>query len=230
MLSGRPLDDLDLPVEDRGHALVHDQGIVAFDEIRLVPIPFEECAQPRLGDPRQQGRVRDLVPVQVEDREHRAVADRVEELVRVPARRQRTGLGLAVPDDATDEEIGAVERGTVGVGQRIPKFAAFVDGPRGLGSHATGDTAGERELPEQLPHPLGILGDARIDLAVGSLEVGVGHDARAPVPGADDVDRGQVPVPDHAVQMDVEEVQAGCGTPVPKQPGLHMLRAEGLGE
>jgi hypothetical protein len=216
-IPSRPLDVLDLldhSVEDLGHALVHNQGIVAFDKIRMVPVPLEECAQLCLGDPRQQGRVRDLVPVQVEDWEHRAIADRVEKLVRVPARRQRAGLGLAVPDDATDEEIGGVERRAVGMGQRIPQLAAFVDGPRGLGGHVAGDSAGERELPEQLPQPFGIPGDARIDLAVGPLEVGVGHDARAPVPGADDVDGVQVPVPDHAVQVDVEEVQAGGRAPV----------------
>ena len=66
-------------------------------------------------DAGEHGRVGDLVAVEVQDRQHRAVACRVEELVRVPARGQRPGLGLAVADDAGDEQVGVVERGAVGV-------------------------------------------------------------------------------------------------------------------
>ena len=55
-------------------------------------------------DPRQQGRVGDLVAVQVQDRQHGAVVHRIEELVRMPGGRQRPGLGLAVADDAGDDQ------------------------------------------------------------------------------------------------------------------------------
>ena len=109
---------------------MHGGRVVAGDEVDGVAVTLQQGSQLRLGDPGEDRRVRDLVAVEVEDRQHGAVAARIEELVRVPARRERPGLGLAVADDAADEEIGVVECRTVGVGQRVPELTTLVDRTR----------------------------------------------------------------------------------------------------
>ena len=96
--------------------------------------------------------------------------------------------------------------------------------PGRLGRHVAGDAARERELAEQLAHPLRVPGDARVDLAVGPLEVGVGDDRRAAVARPDDVDRVEVPVPDHPVHVGVDEVEPGRRAPVAEQARLDVLR------
>ena len=63
----------------------------------------------------------------MEDRQHAAVAGRVEELVAVPAGGERPGFRFAVADDAGDDQVRVVERGPVGVAQGVAEFAAFVD-------------------------------------------------------------------------------------------------------
>ncbi|HEV7137710.1 MAG TPA: hypothetical protein VGN43_13820, partial [Steroidobacteraceae bacterium] len=63
----------------------------------------------------------------MQDRQHRAVAGRIEELVRVPAGGERPGLGLAVADHAGDQQIRVVEGSAEGVRQRIPELAALVN-------------------------------------------------------------------------------------------------------
>jgi len=146
VLACGPLDLGDLVedgVEGRGEKLVDGGGVVAGDEIRLVSVPGQQRGQLVVADAGQHRRVSDLVPVEVEDRQHRAVTDRVEELVRVPRRRQRAGLGLTVADDARDNELGVVQGGAVGVRQGVAKLAAFVDGPRRLRGHVGRDPAGE---------------------------------------------------------------------------------------
>jgi hypothetical protein len=45
----------------------------------------------------------------------------------VPGGRQRSGLGLAVADYAGNDQPRIIERGAIGVGQRIAEFAALVD-------------------------------------------------------------------------------------------------------
>ena len=105
-------DDL---VERGGHQLVHRLGIVALDEIGLVAVAAEQLVQFLVADARQHRRVGDLVAVEVQDRQHGAVVDGIEELVRVPTGGQRAGLRLAVADDAGDDQIGIVEGGAVGV-------------------------------------------------------------------------------------------------------------------
>src|SRR3546814_18566162 len=101
-------------------------------------------------------RVGDLVAVQVQDREHRAVADGVEELVRVPGGGKRTGLRLAVTDDAGDHDVRVVERRSEDVGQRVAELSALVDRTRPLRRDVARDAAGEGEMPDtraQAPPP-----------------------------------------------------------------------------
>ena len=120
VLAGGPLDLLDLfhhLVENLGHAAVGRFGLVALDEVGVVAVALKELFELAIGHPSQHRGAGDLVAVQVQDRQHGAVACRVQELVRVPAGCQRSRLGLAIADDAGDQQIGVVEGGAVGVRQ-----------------------------------------------------------------------------------------------------------------
>ena len=60
--------------------------------------------------------------------------------------------------------------------------------------------------------------------------VGIGHQARAAVARASDEDDVQVSLPDEAVQMHVDEVQAGRGAPMAEQAGLDVQGSERPGQ
>ena len=231
--AGAVLDGADLGddlVHGRGELLVHQLGVVALDRVRGVPVAAQQRLQLLVRDPGQHGGVGDLVPVQVQDRQHRAVVGRVEELVRVPAAGQRPGLGLAVADHARHEQVRVVERRPVGVHHRVAELAALVDRAGRLRGRVRRDAAGEGELPEQPGHPRRVLGDAGVELAVGALQVGVGHHPGPAVTGTADVDGVQVLVPYDPVEVGVDQVQAGRGAPVAEQPRLDVLRAKGFGQ
>ena len=148
----------------------------------------------------------------------------------MPTGCERTGLGLAVPDDAGHDQVRVVEGGAVGVDQRVPEFATFVDRPRGLGCDVARDPTGERELPEEPVEPLGVLPDVRVDLAVGSLEVRVGDDAGSAVPRTDDVHHVDVALDDHPVEVRVQEIETRGGPEVPEKAGLDVFGAERFAE
>ena len=78
--------------------------IVALDEIGRPAAAAEELLQLLVLDARQDRRIADLEAVQMQDRQHRAVRHRAEELVGMPRRRQRSGFRLAVADDAGDDQ------------------------------------------------------------------------------------------------------------------------------
>ena len=137
------MDLADHVVEGRGHQLVHRRRIGPPHHPRLVSVAAEELAKLLVPDARQHRRVGDLVAVQVEHRQHGAVARRVEELVRVPARRERPGLRLAVTDDADREEIGVVEDGAERMRERVAELATFVDRAGRLRRGVARDAAGE---------------------------------------------------------------------------------------
>jgi hypothetical protein len=231
VLADVPLDAPDLVehlVHHSGHALVHGLGLVPFHVIGGVAVAAHQVVELLVGDAGEHGGPGDLVAVEVEDGEHGAVVDGVEELVRVPARGEGAGLGLAVADDAGGDQVRVVEHGAIGVGEGVAELAPLVDRAGGLGRRVAGDAAGERELFEQAAHPLLVLGDVGVDLAVGPFEVGVGHHARAAVAGAADVDHAEIARLDGAVQVDPDEVEAGGGPPVAEQTGLDVLDRDRL--
>src|SRR5690606_13027830 len=116
------------------------------------------------------------------DRQDRAVAARIEELVRVPGCGEGAGLRLAVADHAGHDEIRIVERGTEGVYQSIAELTALVDRSGRLGRYVARHSAGERKLPEQFAQSLCVLPDLGIDLAVAALEIGIRHHGRSAMP------------------------------------------------
>ncbi|KAI3473495.1 hypothetical protein Pfo_031622, partial [Paulownia fortunei] len=109
----------------------------------VVPEATEVRGGPR-RDAREDGRVRDLPAVEVEDRQHGPVGHRVEEGVRLPGAGQGTGLGLAVTDDARHDEVRVVERRAVRVRERVAELAALVDGSGVSGAAWDGMPPGTR--------------------------------------------------------------------------------------
>ena len=206
---------------------VHVVRLVALDGDDVVAVAAQQALELLARDPRGHRGVRDLVAVEVQDRQHRPVVDGVDELVGVPRRGQRAGLELPVPHDRGDDEVRVVHRGAVRVGEDVAELAALVDRARRLGRHVAGDAAGERELPEQRPHPVAVVADAGVGLAVGALQPGVRHRRRAAVARTGQEDRVDVAFADQPVEVGVEQVQPGRRAPVAEQPRLDVVRHQG---
>jgi hypothetical protein len=227
------LDGADLVergVEGIGHPTVHGQRFVALDEVRLVAVADEQVRELFVAHARQQRRVGDLVAVEVQDRQHSPVAGRVEEFVRVPARGQRPRLRLAVAHHAAHDEVRVVVGRTVGVHHRVAQLAALVDRAGRLRRDVAGNASRKRELLEQLPHALDVLRNVGVNLAVRPLQVGVRHQPGAAVSRPGHVDDAQVPLPDRAVEVDVDEVEPGRRAPVTEEPWLDVLPLERLAQ
>ena len=124
---------------------MHRFRVIPFYEIRLPTAASEELLQLFALDARQHSGIADLVAVEVQDGEHGAIGDGVEELVGLPRRRQRPGLRFPVADYTGDDQSRIVEGGAEGVADRIPQFPAFVNRPRKdcSRSHMAGNSARE---------------------------------------------------------------------------------------
>src|SRR5262245_37682825 len=105
-----------------------------------------------------------------------------------------------------------------------------MDGARRFGGHVTRDTTRKGELLEQPLHAFLVLRDERIHFTVGAFEVGVGDYARGPVPRTRDEQDVEVLLLNNAVEMDVDQVQAGCYPPVAEQTGFDVLALQRLAE
>src|ERR1700732_2904117 len=122
---------------------MHVHGVIPGDDVRRVTVAFEQPPQLALRDSRQYRWVGDLPAIQMKNRKHRTITDRVEELVRVPAGREWAGLRLAVPDHAEHLEVRVVERRTIGMRERVPELASLVDRSGRRRSVVTRDATGK---------------------------------------------------------------------------------------
>ena len=211
-----------------GHFLMHRRRIAPFHEIGLVAVADKQRFQLFVADARKDRWVGDLVAIQIQDRQHRAVAHWVDKLVGMPRCSERPGLRLAVTHDAGDDEIGVVERHAVSVGETVTQLAAFVDGARGFRSDVAPDMAGEGKLLEELLHPFRVLTLVGIDLGVGAFEIRrPQHPGRAMAwPGHEN--HVEVVLDDHPVEMYPNERQRRARAPVAEQPVLHIFSLQGL--
>ncbi len=100
-------------------------------------------SQVRVSQTSEDGWVGDFVPVQVEDGKNGAVASRIQKLIGVPTGSERASLGFAIANDTANQQVRIVERGTIGVGNRVAEFAAFVDRAGRLWRNMAGDSAGK---------------------------------------------------------------------------------------
>ena len=171
----------DRRVERRRHGFVHQRGLVTFDEVRRPPISAEQLLQFLASDAGEQRRVGNLVAVEMQNRQHRAVRGRIEEFIGMPRGGQRSGFRFAIADHTGDDEIGIVEHRPERMAERITQLAAFVDRARALRRGMAGDSSRKRKLKKELSQSGFILADIRIDFAVSALEIGVAHDCRAAV-------------------------------------------------
>ena len=126
-------DLLDRHIERRGHRLMHQVRLVTLDEIGRPAVAAQQLFQFFAGDAGEDGRIGDLVAIEMQDRQHRAVGGRIEKFIGMPRRRQRSGLRFAVADDAGDDQIGIVEHRAERMAERITQFAALVNRTRASG-------------------------------------------------------------------------------------------------
>ena len=139
------------------HLRVHHVGVAAFDEMRSPSKTLEQHLQLILRYACQDGRVGDLVAVQMENRQHSPVAYRIEKLVGVPTGRQRPGLGFTIADRDGYDQIRVVKGGAKPVRNAVAELTAFMNGARRFRRAMAANAPGKRELLEKLlqtrPHP-----------------------------------------------------------------------------
>ena len=173
----------DRPIHGGGHGAVHSLRFAAFHEDRLPAVAAHQVRQLVPRNPRQQGGVGDLVAIQVQHRQHRPIADRVEELVDVPGGGQGPGFGLSITHAGQGDQVGVVEHRAAGVGEHVAQFAPLVDRAGGFRGAVAADVSGKGELLEEAAHPNRVLALVGINLAVAAVEVGGAQHPRGTMAG-----------------------------------------------
>ena len=136
-------------VHGGGHGLVHGSGLTAFHKDRPPAVAPQQAFQLPAGNAGKDRWIGDLVAVEVQHRQHRPVADRVDELIDVPGGGQGAGFRFAIAHAGQGDQIGVVKDGAAGVGKHIAELAPLMDRAGGFRGAVAADVAGEGELFEK---------------------------------------------------------------------------------
>src|SRR5690348_4008586 len=120
---------------------MHKIWVVTFDEIGLPAITGEKFCELIVAHAAKDGRVRDLVTVQVQDGEHGPIMLRIQKLINMPACSQWTGFRLAVANHTAHQQIRIVESRSGCMAEAVSKFSTLVDRARSFGSVVAGNSA-----------------------------------------------------------------------------------------
>ena len=97
-------------IESLCHNLVQNFGIIAFDKIRFVTVAGKQVSQFLVAHPRQNGRVGDLVAVEVQNGKDRSIGDRIQKLVGVPGGGKWSCFRLAIAHNGKGDQVRIIER------------------------------------------------------------------------------------------------------------------------
>ena len=114
--------------------------------------------------------------------------------------------------------------------EHVAELTPLVNRSGRLGRHVARNPSRERKLPKELTEAVFVAADVGVDLAVRPLEVAVGDQSRPSVARPRHVDRVQVTGADCAIEVHVDEVQAGRRAEVAEQTRLHVLLGQRLPE
>ena len=156
----------------------------ALDEVRRPAVAAEQALELLVADAGQDGGVVDLVAVEVKDGQHRAVADRIEELVDVPRGGQRAGFRLRrrpPPRRRSGRDCRRPRR-------RRARARSPARRPRGWSRASPGVQwlpmpPGKENCLKNSRRPVVVLALFGINLGVCALEVGGPRTPGAPCPG-----------------------------------------------
>jgi hypothetical protein len=88
---------------------VHLFGLITLNEKGLVAITLQQALEFLAAYPCEDCWACDLIPIEMENREHCPVPDRVEKLIAMPAGCERPRLSFAIPNNTTGHKIRIVE-------------------------------------------------------------------------------------------------------------------------
>ena len=104
-----------------------------------------------------------------------------------------------------NDEVGVVERCSVGVGERVTEFASLVDGSRRFRRCVAWDAARQRELAEQPLHSRRVEGHIGVCLTASALQPRIGHDSGPTVTWSRHEKHVQISGANDAVQVGVNQ-------------------------
>jgi hypothetical protein len=170
--------------QGRSHCLVHALHITSLNKVWGPAIPEEELLELLVTDSCEDGRIVDLVSVEVEYWEDGTISDRIEEFGAVPTSSKRTRLSLSISNHCQRDQIGVIKDRSEGVRNRVTKLSSLVNATWGLGSRVTTNSTGERKLLEEPLQAFLVFCYVGIYLRVGPFEVGLRDDCWGSMAGA----------------------------------------------
>src|SRR6266516_5653836 len=193
-----------------------ERGIQIFSscENRLVAVPCKQGQQFFIGHGAVDGGIGDFIAIQVQDGQDRAGFGRIKKLVAMPGGSGRSGLRLAIADDAGHNQIGIIHGSAKGGRQRIAQFSSFVNGSWNTRIEVTWKSAGPGKAAHKFFNPDAIERQVWIEFTECSFYIKVCQVCGSSMPRTRDQKQINVVALDEMIEVSIDQVDARAGPPV----------------
>ena len=221
-------DFFDAGIHSLSHFSVHSHRIVTFYEVRFPSAALEEVFHFLMRNTWENGRVTDLVSVQMKDWKNSTVCDRVQEFVGLPWSSKRPCFSFTVTDNNCSDKIWVVQNSTKAVSNWISKFSTLIDRTWCFWSTVTRNSAWEWELLKHFLHTFLILADVRINFTIRTFQISVGNQEVSAMSRTGKKNHIQIITFDDTVAVYIDEVLSRYGSPVSDDFFLDLIHCKWL--
>src|SRR5277367_2449744 len=131
---------------------MHLERVIPFDEIGLVAMALKELGEIVVAMSSPNSGSGNLVAVEMENGQHRAIAGRIDEINALPTAGEGAGFGFPVSHDRSHQQVGIVHHSAKSVQKDVTKFSALMDRSWRRDADVARHAAGCRELSEKSQH------------------------------------------------------------------------------
>src|SRR5581483_1517301 len=154
----------------------------------------------------------------------------IEEFRTMPRRCRRSRFRLPIAHDARNDQLGIVERCTEGCRQGIAELASLVNCAGNAGIKMTRETARPRKGSDKFMQTGGVKGQCGIEVVKCAFKIKIREIGRRAVTRTGDQHYVEILAKDELIQMSVNKINSGTGSPMAKQPVFDMFRPKRLSQ
>ena len=140
----------------------------------------------------------------------------------MPSRGRGTRFRLAITYNAGHQQVWIIQRCSEGSGQGITQLATFMNRSGNAGIKVTREAARPRETADEEFQAGGIQGELGIEALKAAFHIEIGQISGCAMTGPGNQKDSKVFVQNKTIELGVNEIYPGTGSPMAQQPAFDM--------
>ena len=202
-----------------------DAVLCSVNNARLITVAAKERHQFVITHSAKNSRCRNLITVEVKNRQYYAIFARVKQLIEMPSASRRPGLGFAVTNQTSYRQIRIIHRRTITSAERVTKFTALENHARRLGIRMTRKTVRPAKFAAQFANTIQVSLHRRIKISKRTFQKQISLQCWEAMPRPQYKHHVLIMLLGRVAEMRVSKVNTWPASPVSENPRFDIVKS-----